>query len=278
MNTQKPVVLITGCSSGIGLALAREFAAAGCRIVATARKPDTIRQLQGETTVTMQLDITDPGSIKRCISSALKQEGHIDILVNNAGYGLMGPMVETPPEEMRRQFETNVIGALALSQAVAPGMIERRSGRIVNISSVSGVLTSAFAGPYCASKAALNAVSDALRLELAPFGIRVITVQPGAIASNFGNRAAESLLERHGKPSPYAPIAEFVNGRAEYSQKNPTGADDFARRMVKKVLAKNPPPLIRIGRESVKLPLVKWLLPVRISDRLIAKTFGLDRL
>jgi NAD(P)-dependent dehydrogenase (short-subunit alcohol dehydrogenase family) len=278
MYTQRPVVLITGCSSGIGLALAGEFAGRGCRIVATARKTEAIRSLESDTTAIMPLDITDRASIDRCVSSVMKQEGRIDILVNNAGYGLMGPIIETAPEEMRRQFETNVFGTLAMAQAVAPAMIERRSGRIVNISSVSGVLTSAFAGPYCASKAALNAVSDALRLELAPFGIRVITVQPGAIASNFGNRAAESLVKREGKPSPYEPIAGFVDGRAEYSQRNPTGSDYFARKMVKEVLAKNPSPLIRIGKESVKLPLVKWLLPVRLSDRIISKTFGLDRL
>ncbi|HNU93014.1 MAG TPA: SDR family NAD(P)-dependent oxidoreductase [Spirochaetota bacterium] len=278
MKERTPVVLITGCSSGIGLALARAFANAGCEIVATARKPEAIGDIRTEKLLKMRLDITDPNSIQECVKELERRGKQVDILVNNAGYGLMGPLIEISLDELRRQFETNVFGSFSLTQALAEGMIERRSGMIVNIGSVSGVLPSTFAGAYSASKAALNALSDILRVELAPFGVRVITAQPGAIRSNFGKAAATILEGRKGKQSHYQPIAQFVEGRAEYSQRNPTDADLFARKMVKKILAKKPPAIIRIGKESVKLPLVKWLLPTSVVDRILSKTFGLDRL
>lgn len=273
-----PVVLISGCSTGIGRELALEFARAGNRVYATARNPESVRDLAGESIHILALDVTDASSIRECVAAVLRAEGRIDVLVNNAGFGLMGPAIELGLDDLRRQLETNVIGVVALSQAVVPAMLENGKGMIVNMSSVSGVLTSAFAGAYCASKAALNALSDAMRMELAPFGIRVVTAQPGAIKSNFGATAAQDLSRYRRKESRYAPIAERIEYRARLSQESPTGADDFARILVRKLAAKNPPAVVRIGRESFKLPFFRWALPQRLIDRVNAKKFGLDRL
>jgi len=199
---ENQVVMITGCSSGIGRALVREFARQGHRVLATARSPESIEDLNGETIRTAQLDVTDPASIERAVDGALDLFGRIDIVVNNAGYGLIGPVAELDLDELRTQLETNVVGVVAVIRAVVPQMVERRSGRIVNIGSVSGVTATPFSGAYCASKAAVHLISDSLRMELAPFGIRVITVQPGAVESRFGERA-EVGVERFKEGSLY---------------------------------------------------------------------------
>ena len=187
------VVLISGCSSGIGLALCREFTLRGCKVFATARKPEAIDYLKEECAEITALDVTDQKSIDACVAEVIAKAGRIDVLVNNAGYALIGPVIDLSMDDLRLQFETNVIGLTALTKAVAPHMIKQHSGVIVNISSVSGICATPFAGAYCASKAAVNLLSDSLRAELAPFGISVVTVQPGAIKSGFGNAAAKSI-------------------------------------------------------------------------------------
>jgi NADP-dependent 3-hydroxy acid dehydrogenase YdfG len=141
-------VLISGCSSGIGLALAREFASRGCKVFATARKPEVIEHLKKEGMETAALDVTDQKSIDACVAEVISKASKIDVLVNNAGYLLVGPVIDLSMDDLRRQFETNVIGLAALTKAVAPHMIARRSGLIVNISSVSGVCATPFSGAY----------------------------------------------------------------------------------------------------------------------------------
>jgi len=189
---ENQVVMITGCSSGIGRALVSAFAASGHRVVATARKTGAIEDLVGDGVLALQLDVCDGASISAAVSDALEFFGRIDIVVNNAGYALIGPMVELEPDELSKQLETNVVGVASVTRAVVPQMVDRRDGRIVNIGSVSGVTATPFGGAYCATKAAVHLMSDALRMELAPFGIRVITVQPGAVESHFGERAARA--------------------------------------------------------------------------------------
>lgn len=275
---KKPIVLISGCSTGIGHDLALEFERAGALVCATARNKKVLDPLSGKNIRIYTLDVTDPVSIKKCVSQVLRENDRIDILVNNAGYGLMGPVAEITIEDLRKQFETNLIGLVALSQAVLPGMIERKNGRIINISSVSGILTSPFAGAYCSSKAALNSLSDAMRIELAPFGIKVFTVQPGAIQSRFGATALNSLDPVHKKESVYAGIQRHIDRRAMTSQENPTPSGIFAKMLVKKIFSRNPPAVIRLGNDSHKLPLFKALFPGRILDRILSKKFGLDEL
>lgn len=267
--------MISGCSSGIGLSLAREFASRGCRVFATARRPESIAELRREKMEVAALDVTDQKSIDACVAEVINKAGRIDFLVNNAGYALMGPVIDLSIEDLRLQFETNVIGLIALTQAVVPHMIQQRSGWIVNIASVSGVCATPFAGAYCGTKAAVNLLSDALRMELAPFGISVITVQPGRIQSGFGDAAAKKM--GRWDRSFYAPVAEDISARAAISQEDAMPADMFSQKLVDRLLQKKIPKLIRIGKESTRLPLIKKL-PVNLLDRIMIKKFGLEKL
>lgn len=161
-----PVVLITDCSSGIGKALCQALHRRGCRVVATARRLEGIDDLKAHTVMTLLLDVTDSAGIQQVIKAVLDQEGRIDLLVNNAGFGQFGPLMDLSPAQLQAQFQTNVLAPLDLVQQVAPVMKQQRSGIIVNIGSISGVVTTPFAGAYCASKAALHSLSEALRMEL----------------------------------------------------------------------------------------------------------------
>jgi NAD(P)-dependent dehydrogenase (short-subunit alcohol dehydrogenase family) len=275
MNANAPVILISGCSTGIGRALAMEFAARNWRVFATARKPAAINDLKALNVEIAALDVTDEKSIAACVDSIIAKAGRIDMLVNNAGRLLIGPLVELETSELRRQFETNVIGLAALTHAVAPHMIRRRSGKIINISSVSGVLPTPFAGAYCSTKAAVTALSDSLRMELAPFGITVVTVQPGGIKSNLSGNA-DRELDRF-KKTPYCSIQNFIVARANASQENATPAEDFAKKLVDKLERKKTPKFIRIGKDSTLLPLIARF-PRALTDVLLSKKFGLDRL
>lgn len=276
-----PVVLITGCSSGIGRALALTFHARGDTVYATARRPETMDSLP-EGIHRIALDVNNNSSIGEAIRQITREAGRIDLLVNNAGFGLMGPLVELPATAIREQMETNVIAPIALTQAALPLLREaaRKSGsaRVANIGSVSGILTTPFSGAYCASKAAIHAVSDALRVELAPFGIFVITVQPGAIRSEFGNNSASNAARWLRPDSLYTGIKDGIEARTQASQDNPTSAEDFANQFVRQVMAKDPAPEIRIGNGSRLLPFLKRWLPTRRRDRILSKRFKLDQL
>lgn len=273
----RQIVLVTGASSGIGNAVAKEFINKGFKVYGTSRNPGKISKQQAGEIMFLSLDLSDVESRKACIDNILRLEGQINILVNNAGYGQMGPLADISVEQMHKQFETNLFGPASLAQRVIPAMIKQKSGMIVNISSISGVVPSAFAGVYCASKAAMNAWSDTLRMELKPFGVKVITVQSGAIESNFGKTAAESFA--FGKEaSIYTPIAEFVNKRAFISQQGAMPANEFAQRLVKQLIKKRPHTIIRLGKSSVIYPLLKRWLPTFMLDSIISRKFGLSRL
>ena len=273
---ESQVVLITGCSSGIGRALAEEFLRTGHRVAATARTVESIADLDDSRALLSRMDVTRADDIERVTTEVLAWAGRIDILVNNAGWGLIGPVAELELEDLRLQLETNVVGPVALIRAVAPQLAAQRSGRIVNVGSVSGVTATPFAGAYCASKGALHLLSDALRMELAPFGIEVITVQPGAVASSFAPRAVRGL-ERYRSGSLYSAVANFIEARARLSENRATPAADFAREVVAAVTRPRPPAVLRVGRGSQLLPAI-GRLPSRLRDRLLGRRFGLDRL
>ena len=277
MNS-KDTVLISGCSSGLGLGLVKQFFLAGYHVIATARNLEAISHLKNIDADILQLDVTDLSSIRRCVESAVKITGRIDILVNNAGFALMGPVSELDIEMLKTQYNTNVFGVIELSQAVIPHMMERKSGKIINISSISAIVTTPFAGAYCSSKAALSSISDAMRVELEPFGISVMDVQSGMIKSSFGKTARKSTAIYHQNNSQYKNIAHFIDKRAEMSQTNPTSADEIAAAIVKKTTPRNPPARIRVGKESFRLPFLKSILPLKVFDSISAKIFGLDLL
>lgn len=278
MTSQPQTVLITGCSTGIGRALAEEFHARGHVVYATARQIETLAALKATGLRTVALDVTDTAGIETLLRRLDADGIVVDVLVNNAGYGAMGPLAEFPLDELRQQFETNVYSVIAMIQAVLPGMIKRRKGLIVNIGSVSGVLVTPFSGAYCATKAAVHALSDALRMELAPFGIRVVTIQPGGIQSRFGATASAGVVRRAVAQSLYAPVADAIAERANASQQDATPAADFARQMVNAVLYENPAPVVRIGHGSFLLPFLRRWLSLGRLDRILGRRFKLDRL
>lgn len=272
------IVLITGCSSGIGKALALEWARRGHRVFATARRPEAMEAIVAPGIELLRLDVTDAASIDQAVAEVVRRSGRIDILVNNAGYGLMGPVLDDPPDEVRRQFETNVFGALAVAQAVVPHMLRQGSGLIVNVGSVSGILTTPFAGAYSASKAALHALSDAMRLELEPLGLAVVTLQPGAVRSSFGETATKVVGRLLRDASPYAPVRAFIERRATTSQEAAMDAGVFARRVVDALSRRHPPRILRLGSHSVQMPFLRCAAPVALTDWMLRRRFGLSRL
>ncbi len=276
MNGAARIVLITGCSSGIGAALAQEFHARGHKVIATARKLEALQAHAQQGMVTVELDVNSPDSIARAVASVQASHGRVDILVNNAGYGQFGAMMDLSADDLRAQFETNVVSPVMVTQAFLPLLRKSSGGCVAHVSSISGIVTTPFAGAYCASKAAVNAIGDAMRMELAPLGVRVMTIQPGGIASNFGNAGHEKVRLPAG--SLYQPIAKSIERRALLSQVGATPANAFARKVVDDLLADRPPAISRHGAQSTRLPWLKRLLPLRTLDRKMQALFGLDRL
>lgn len=271
-----PVTLITGCSSGIGRALADAFKAAGHQVWASARKEEDVQRLEQAGFVAVQLDVNDAQAVAQLAGRLQQQAGRLDVLINNAGYGAMGPLLDGGAEAMRQQFETNVFALVSLTQACFP-LLRASRGLVVNIGSVSGVLVTPFAGTYCASKAAVHALSDALRMELHPFGIRVMEVQPGAIASSFGANASQQAEQLISESSPWWPLRKAIMARANASQGNPTAAEDFARDLLAAASRSQPPRLLRLGNGSRSMPLMERLLPKALVESRLIKRFGLDR-
>ena len=186
-------VLITGCSSGIGHATAELLAREGWTVYATARKPETLSDLEGAGCKPLSLDVTDEASMSAAVNTVVEAEGAVGVLINNAGYSQSGAVESVPIDQVRRQFETNVFGLVRMCQLVLPGMREQHWGRIVNLSSMGGRLTFPGGGMYHATKYAVEAISDALRFEVRGFGVEVIIVEPGLIVTNFGETAAASV-------------------------------------------------------------------------------------
>ncbi|WP_439852013.1 SDR family oxidoreductase [Pseudomonas syringae] len=268
-----PVALITGCSSGIGRALADAFKAAGYEVWATARKAEDVAALSAGGFIAVQLDVNDGLALAQLASGL--EHGGLDVLINNAGFGAMGPLLDGGVDALQRQFETNVFSIVGVTQALFPAL-RRNKGLVVNIGSVSGVLVTPFAGAYCASKAAVHALSDALRMELAPFGVQVMEVQPGAIASSFAKNASHEAEQLISEQSPWWPIREGIRARAKASLDNPTPAAVLARELLKAVQHANPPRQLRIGNGSRILPLMAWLLPKALLEKGLRRRFGLD--
>ena len=258
----QPVVLITGCSSGIGRALCQRL--------------ESLTVFDAQGILTLPLDVTDSAAIQTTVDTLLAEEGRIDILVNNAGYGQFGPLMDISSDALQRQFATNVFAPLEMIHRIAPVMKAQGKGMIVNIGSISGLVTTPFAGTYCASKAACHALSDALRLELQPFGIDVVTVQPGAIVSNFGTAGEASLQDWDAAHSWYAPLQNQIKSRARLSQEDGLPAEQFANCLVQKIVRRRPPARLRLGPKSTWLPLLRQWLPTRCFEALISRKFKLN--
>ena len=272
-------ILITGCSSGIGAALALELHRRGHRVYATARRPGSLAALTAEGLETLALDVNDDDSIAEVMARIDSDVGHLDMLVNNAGFSQVGAVLDLTREDLRQQYETNVIAPVAVSRAALP-LLRRAAGLagqaiVANVGSIVGLFTTPFAGAYCSSKAAVHSLSDALRMELAPFDIKVVTIQPGGVRSAFGDHAQEAIRLPEG--SPYQGIAQGIQTRAQAGQQGATPVEEFVVPVVDKLLRDSPPAIIRGGKNSLRLPLLKKLLPLETFDRMVSKVFGLDR-
>jgi NAD(P)-dependent dehydrogenase (short-subunit alcohol dehydrogenase family) len=271
------VLLITGCSSGIGRATALEAARRGHVVFATARELSTLADLEEQGSIrTLRLDVQEAASCREAVQAVLEKAGRLDGLVNNAGFGQYGAVEDVPIERWQKQFDVNVFGAVRMTQAALPPMRQARRGTIVNVSSVAGKLSIPFAAPYCSAKHALEAISDALRVELSPFGIRVVVIEPGPIVSKFEERArreVDPLLKGKG------PYSRFY-GEAERAmdgdfRRGELPAEAVARVIVKAVEARRPKTrylLTTMSRTAIPL---RRLLPDRFFDRQMKKVLKL---
>ena len=226
---------------------------------------------------TLALDVNDPTSIRAAVDATIAKAGRIDVLVNNAGVNICGPLMEVPEAELRSVLETNVLGLLAVTQAVFPHMADRRSGRIVNMGSVVGILPTPFAGMYCASKSAVHMLSEVLRMELLPFGIDVVVVQPGGVKSEIAASASQGIERYSQDSSRYKPMYSGIVKRANSSQDNPMPTEDFARELAAQALALDAPRLIRLGTGADTLPQLAEL-PGPERDALMSAVYDLAKL
>jgi NAD(P)-dependent dehydrogenase (short-subunit alcohol dehydrogenase family) len=238
------VVLITGTYSGIGRATVERLARRPeLTVYATARSVGSIADLAATGARLLALDVTDEASMRAAVATVEAAHGQVDVLVNNAGYGEYGPVEEVPVDRVRAQFETNVFGLARLTQLVLPGMRRAGRGRIVNVSSMGGRLVFPGGGYYHASKYAVEALSDALRQEVRPFGVRVAVVEPGLIRTGFGAVAAERLGAGEAATSPYAGLVTAVDRTMAQSYRNPllaAGPDAVARVIERAVTSRRP--------------------------------------
>lgn len=271
-------ILITGCSTGIGRATAQRLARAGRTVYATARSVDAIADLERDGCKLLALDVCDEASMAAAVSAIESAEGAVGALVNNAGYSQSGPIEDVPIDLVRKQFETNVFGLVRLTQLVLPGMRAQRDGRIVNISSMGANFTFPGGGYYHATKYALEAISDALRFEVAGFGVKVVVIQPGLIRTNFGERAVAELPEAQGD-GPYAGFTEKVAQatRDVYEEgamaKLGSGPDSVAKVIEKALDAEKPKARYRVTPSAHAMIALRAVTPDRGWDAIMRGQF-----
>jgi len=286
---QKPTprtVLITGATDGLGKAAALLLAKRGYRVFAAGRSAgkraqlDALAREKGIPLEALAMDVCDDASVCNAISTVRDRAGEIDVLINNAGMAYIGTVEDMAMADYRQQFETNFFGTIRVTQAVVPRMRERRSGHILMMSSVSGLVTPPAQGAYSASKHAIEGLSNALRLEMYPFGVKVILIEPGYIVTNIQN-IAEELLQPYREKVESGPYAKIYSSTFAGSQagraKSGTTAEDCAQIMLQAIEARNPK--ARYGVTPLAT-LVKWckrLLPDSQVDAMIRRRYGITR-
>ncbi|HKA86004.1 MAG TPA: SDR family oxidoreductase [Haliangiales bacterium] len=277
----KKTILITGATSGIGKHAALHLLARGHRVIATGRNPGALERLEqeGPGLEMVRLDVTDPASIAAAAAEIDKLTGGVgvDVLVNNAGYGMAAPLSETTDADLRAQYETNVFGLMAVTRAFLPRMMERRAGRILNVSSVGGRVTFPLFGAYNSTKYAVESLSDALRRELRPFGVEVVLIEPGPIKTEFSNHAMEFVGKYRSDSSPYAAIYARADEIKRQADGMSAGPEVISRAIEKAILARRPAARYVAPFSSRLLLHFLTLLPTRWVDALITRATGLTR-
>ena len=264
------VVLITGASSGIGFQAARELARAGHTVYAGARRVERMRPLRALGVTPVALDVTDQEASTGVVETIMSREGRIDVLVNNAGYGSFGTVEDVDLTEARRQIEVNVLGLAALTKAVLPHMRASRSGTIINMSSMGGRFVIFMGGWYHATKYAVEALSDALRMEVADFGIDVVLIEPGAIRTDWGTIAADHL-EDSARGGAYEEAAgrTAASMRRLYASRRLSDPQVVVRAVRRAVEARRPRTRYLVGLGAKPLVAARALLPTRLFDRIM---------
>jgi NAD(P)-dependent dehydrogenase (short-subunit alcohol dehydrogenase family) len=265
---------ITGASSGFGLSFARHALSQGYNVVATARDPGKLGALGAEAperVLAAALDVNDKDSISAAVKAAQDRFGRIDVLINNAGYGIVGAVEETPETELRALMETNFFGAVAVTQAILPLLREQRSGAIVNVSSLGGQLSYGGYGAYSASKFALEGLSEALALELAPLGIKVLIVEPGAFRTGFAGNALRHMPVLPAYEEGLRPVREFTSGMHETQPGDPMKA---AQAIDKALRADKSPLRLQLGEDAVTA--VREHAEMMLADLEAWQAIGLD--
>lgn len=264
------IILLTGASSGIGFDAAKVLAQQGHKIYAAARRVELMEQLKEYGIVPMYMDVTEDESMQKGVEQIIAAEGRIDVLINNAGFGYFGAIENVSMDEARRQIEVNVFGLARLCQLVIPHMRQQKSGLIVNTSSIAGKIVLPFGGWYHVSKFSVEALSDALRMELKPFGIKVSMIEPGGIGTDWGVIAARHLKESSvGTPYEKAALNESALMNVAYSGKYLSSPRVITRAISKAVNSRRPRARYRTGRFSHSGVFFHWLLPAKWWDALM---------
>ncbi|KAJ7659299.1 NAD-P-binding protein [Mycena polygramma] len=254
------IVLITGCSEGgIGFAMCHEFVGRGCKVYATARNVTKMKGLEAVPNIElMALDVTDDANVVAVVQSIINNEGRIDILINNAGLACFGPLMEIPLEQIKEVYDANILSVLRVSRAVVPHMAARKSGLIINISSIAGEIATPWSGVYASSKAAVNSISEVLQMECRPFNVKVLLVCPGGIKTNVAQNAA-SRFELQ-PSSLYTKYLDCILKRMWSSQiASSMTAEEFAKIVATKALSQNLPFYLTMGSHSLTFAILKWV-------------------
>lgn len=274
-------ILITGATAGIGRHAALHLARKGHRVFATGRKQEALTSLaaeaQGLPLETLRLDVCDPASIEEARAEvARRTNGHgIDVLINNAGYGLAAPLAEMRDADLRAQFETNVFGVMAVTRAFLPAMMERGEGRVINVSSIGGRVTFPLFGAYHASKYALEALSDALRNEVAPFGVKVVIVEPGPVRTNFADTSLASVQPYRTATSAYGPVFALAEQIQRQADAMAVGPESTSRVLERAITSRRPPARYVVPFGSGLMLWAMRLLPTPVLDALMRRFMGL---
>jgi NAD(P)-dependent dehydrogenase (short-subunit alcohol dehydrogenase family) len=269
------VALVTGGSSGIGERTAIRLLEAGFTTYAVARRVDRMRGIEQAGVTTFAMDVTDEDSMTSGIERILAKHGRLDVLVNNAGYGSYGAVENVPIDVARRQFEVNLFGLARLIQLATPGMRDRASGRIINISSIGGKFYEPLGAWYHATKFALEGFSDSLRLELAPYGVRVVIVEPGAILTEWSDIAADSAVESS-RGTPYEQQADGLRRRFEqaYRPAVASNPDVVAKAVARAATARRPKTRYPVGRGAWTVLTARAVLPDRAFDSIVSRLYS----
>ncbi|GBE30388.1 MAG TPA: SDR family oxidoreductase [Bacteroidetes bacterium] len=277
MPLSKGLVWITGASSGIGWATSLHLARNGFEVAASARNVEALKALnkRDNNIHPYPLDVADPIEREKVYSQIREDLGPVDILINNAGYGIRGTVEDVPAHMLRDIFDVNVFAAIELTRLVLPEMRERREGRIIMVSSVLGRFTTPLGGVYSATKHALEAFSDALRMEMIPWDVKVVLVEPGPIRTNFGKVAkkqSDAIL--HNEKSPYASQYQQLLSKPAYKPHELWGKASVAEVIRKAVELKNPKARYPVHSLAILLPILQAHLPTAISDRIFGSHYG----